>query len=173
MLPPATKIICVMEGTWCRAHKQWLCPGFPRHGVMSREDLEEVMTALKPSGEGLTFAQLHATNIQRCKRWHPNFMSGDGDEWTGADWSNAMCGESGEAANIVKKLRRLETGTTPGPDDPPKERLLEMLDEEIADVICYADLLAAHYGLDPARAVAMKFNKVSEKQGFPERLPLP
>jgi hypothetical protein len=27
-----------------------------------------------------------------------------------ADWSNAMCGEAGEAANVVKKIRWIETG---------------------------------------------------------------
>jgi NTP pyrophosphatase (non-canonical NTP hydrolase) len=94
----------------------------------------------------------------------------EADEWTGADWSNAMCGEAGETANVVKKLRRVETGTTPGPDDPPLDRLREMLAEEIADTVTYADLLAAHYGIDLAAAVADKFNRVSRRQGFPDRL---
>jgi NTP pyrophosphatase (non-canonical NTP hydrolase) len=45
-----------------------------------------------------------------------------------------------------------------------------MLAEEIADTVTYADLLAAHYGIDLAAAVADKFNRVSRRQGFPDRL---
>jgi hypothetical protein len=29
----------------------------------------------------------------------------------GDDWSNAICGEAGEVANVVKRMRRIETGT--------------------------------------------------------------
>lgn len=43
-------------------------------------------------------------NRRRCERWHPGFPHDPGG-WSGADWSNAMCGEAGEAANVVKKLR--------------------------------------------------------------------
>lgn len=116
----------------------------------------------------LTFTKLSKTNRSRCERWHPDF-DWDGASWTGADWSNAMCGEAGEAANVVKKLRRVETGT-PGPDDPPSEELKRMLADELGDIIAYADLLAQFYGIDLGRAVASKFNRVSERNGFPERL---
>jgi NTP pyrophosphatase (non-canonical NTP hydrolase) len=124
----------------------------------------------------LTFSRLREVNIARAKRWHPHF-GGDfarpnfpRDEWTGADWSNAMCGEAGEAANVVKKLRRYECGLK-GALDPRPDELRAALAEEIADVVTYADLLAAYYGIDVDEAVATKFNKVSERQGFPERLP--
>lgn len=117
---------------------------------------------------GLSFARLREANVTRCKRWHPGFLS-EADEWTGADWSNAMCGEAGETANVVKKLRRVETTTTQGPTDPPPARLIEMLADEIADTVTYADLLAAYYGIDLGAAVARKFNRVSERQGFPDR----
>lgn len=46
-----------------------------------------------------------------------------------------------------------------------------MLGEELADVFLYLDLLAGYYGVDLPAAIVKKFNKVSEKQGFPERLP--
>lgn len=55
----------------------------------------------------MTFEKFSQVNLERCKAWHPGFPN---DAWTGADWSNAMCGEAGEAANVVKKLRRQETG---------------------------------------------------------------
>jgi len=114
----------------------------------------------------LTFDKFSTTNAQRCARWH----NPDTDAWTGADWSNAMCGEAGEAANVVKKLRRHETRTSPQ-GDPDEATLLAMLADEIADVICYVDLLANYYGINTADAVASKFNRVSQRQGFPERLP--
>jgi NTP pyrophosphatase (non-canonical NTP hydrolase) len=81
-----------------------------------------------------------------------------------------MCGEAGEAANVVKKLRRYECGLC-GVNDPSEADLRAMLTEEIADVLCYADLLATYYGIDVAAAITAKFNAVSERQGFPERLP--
>lgn len=114
----------------------------------------------------MSFLQrLRATNIQRCARWH-----GPGTEpWGGADWSNAMCGESGEAANVVKKIRRLETRTG-SQDETPLATLVEKLGDELADTIIYADLLASHYGIDLEEAIVRKFNFVSEREGFPERL---
>lgn len=142
--------------------------------VAARAEVEEMnglLLVTEAKAKGLSFRALREANVTRCKRWHPGFLSGDADEWTGADWSNAMCGEAGETANVVKKLRRVETGTAPGPDDPSPDRLKEMLADELADTVTYADLLAAHYGIDLAEAVARKFNRVSERQGFPDRLP--
>jgi NTP pyrophosphatase (non-canonical NTP hydrolase) len=79
-----------------------------------------------------------------------------------------MCGEAGEAANVVKKIRRHETGM---PDRIPLPQLLPMLADELGDVVAYADLTARYYGIDLGNAVARKFNKISEREGFPERLP--
>jgi NTP pyrophosphatase (non-canonical NTP hydrolase) len=117
----------------------------------------------------LTFRLLAETNRTRCQRWHPGFPA---DSWTGADWSNAMQGEAGEAGNVVKKLRRAELNTR-GALDPSVETLREQLGAEIADTVIYADLLAQFYGLDLAEHVARKFNAVSSREGFPERLPQP
>lgn len=114
----------------------------------------------------LTFDALRVANSARKVRWH-----GDADEWTGADWSNAMCGEAGEAANVVKKLRRHETSTGTAYNTPPVDELLAALAEELADVVTYADLLAEKYGIDLAASVVAKFNRVSAAQDFPERLP--
>lgn len=130
----------------------------------------------------LTFERLRAMNAMRVTRWH-----GDDDGWTLADWSNAMCGEAGEAANVVKKIRRTESvlwdkQKYPGdgasahaklaemPAEEAREALIENLANELADIICYADLLAHFAGIDLGEAVRAKFNRVSEAQGFPERL---
>lgn len=114
----------------------------------------------------LTFDALRVANVSRKVRWH-----GEADEWTGADWSNAMAGECGEACNIVKKLRRHETHTGTAYNTPPVHELWEALSRELADVVTYCDLLADKYGIDLGAAVAAKFNVVSESQNFPERLP--
>lgn len=113
----------------------------------------------------LTFAELRQANATRVLRWHPP----ESVPWSGADWSNAMCGEAGEAANVVKKLRRAETGTM-AQGDPTPDELRAMLADEIGDVVCYLDLLALHYGIDMDEAVASKFNRVSARMGFPERI---
>jgi NTP pyrophosphatase (non-canonical NTP hydrolase) len=130
--------------------------------------------------------RLRKQNVSRLKRWH-----GDDASWTGADWSNAMSGESGEmleaalaalsamtqasvktgiVANTIKKIRRHETGLGTSYNTPELEPLIAKLAEEIADVVIYADLLANHYGIDLGRAVVQKFNEVSVGNGFPERL---
>lgn len=124
------------------------------------------MSTSRPNA--LSFAGLRSANVRRCTRWHPGFPFDQ--QWTGADWSNAAAGEMGEACNVVKKIRRLETGCDPGPDDPPVSKLRAMLADEIADTITYLDLLGAYYGIDVAAAVVRKFNAVSVRQGFPERL---
>jgi NTP pyrophosphatase (non-canonical NTP hydrolase) len=115
----------------------------------------------------LTFAQLRAVNAARAARWHPGFPY-DG-KWNGADWSNAAAGEMGEACNVVKKLRRQETGGR-GALDPEPYVLIGKLADEIADTIIYLDLLAAFYGIDTAEAVIRKFDAVSVREGMPERL---
>ena len=64
-----------------------------------------------------------------------------------------MAGETGEACNLIKKLRRGEAVRP------------ETIGEEIADVVIYADLLAARLGLDLGECVRAKFNLVSVKRG--------
>jgi len=120
--------------------------------------------------EGLRFADLKRANRSRVERWHPGFPADDG--WTGADWSNAMLGEAGEAANVVKKLRRIETGQLSKRTDESQavDDLKAKLADEIGDVATYLDLLAQFYGLDLATCVAMKFDKISEREGMPERI---
>lgn len=117
----------------------------------------------------LTIKHITEVNMLRGGRWHHGFPW-DNSEWSGADWSNAMCGEAGEAANVVKKMRRFETGVA-NAGDPSYPELHQMLAHEIADVFLYLNLLATYYGIDMEAAIIEKFNIVSEKQGFPERLP--
>lgn len=138
--------------------------GAPEASGPSRERLD------RPAAP-LTFARLSRVNRARARRWHDGFPHREGPhEWTGADWSNAMCGEAGETANVVKKLRRQETNLR-GAVDPDFRVLIEKLGDEIADTLIYADLLATYYGVDLAAAIVRKFNAISEREGLPERLP--
>lgn len=97
----------------------------------------------------LSFRQLRAVNVERCEAAFFPLESKDGP-W----WGNAMAGESGEACNIIKKIDR--DGVTP--------ELLQALALELADVVTYADLLAARFGIDLGLAVRTKFNIVSDRR---------
>lgn len=113
----------------------------------------------------LTFADLRAANAKRVKRWHPGGVT----DWSLSDWAVAMAGEAGELCNVVKKLNRERdriTGNTAS-----EAELRDALGKEIADTLIYLDLLAMRAGLDLAEVTIGKFNEVSERVGFPERLP--
>lgn len=114
----------------------------------------------------MTFHDVSEINLKRCERWHPGFPN---DGWTGSDWSNAMAGEAGEACNVVKKLRRDDFGKVQAAADNRAD-LLAKLATEIGDTFLYLDLLAQFYGLDIAQCVVDTFNRVSIREGFPERI---
>ena len=114
----------------------------------------------------LTFRAVSEINRVRCERWHPGFPA---DGWTGSDWSNAMAGEAGETCNVVKKLRRDDFGKVQAAADSRAD-LVAKLATEIGDTFLYLDLLAQFYGLDIARCVVDTFNRVSNREGFPDYL---
>ena len=108
----------------------------------------------------LTFHMLKRANKERMQVWSP------GRGWTGADWSNQMGGEAGEAMNVVKKLRIAETGTQRF-EMPTDDELKQKLADELADTVICADLLAQYYGIDLGSAVCKKFNEVSRRENLP------
>lgn len=121
-------------------------------------------------------SRLRIQNSTRKVRWH----GPETEPWSLADWSNAMQGEAGEVGDVIKKIRRVQTRTGPQTwADMPA--LLEELDHEMADTLIYMDLLdfeanalRRQLGLPEsttlAPAVTRKFDIVSVKMGFPERL---
>lgn len=117
----------------------------------------------------LDFDYVSRTNAARCAKWHPGFPR-DGI-WSLADWSNAMVGEAGEAANAVKKIRRVETSLV-GKVDPDLDDLRVSLANEIADTFLYLDLLATRAGIDLPAAIVAKFNAISVREGFEDRMVL-
>ncbi|MDZ7711723.1 MAG: MazG-like family protein [Rhodovibrio sp.] len=65
-----------------------------------------------------------------------------------------MSGETGELANLLKKVQRGDVSR----NDP-------RIADEFADVLIYLDLLAAEMGVNLSEAVTCKFNQTSEKVG--------
>jgi NTP pyrophosphatase (non-canonical NTP hydrolase) len=106
-------------------------------------------------------------NLSRYLRWHPQGIN----SWTRSDWAVAMVGEAGEACNFIKKLNRLRDGLVGNRgEDADAELLRKKLGKEIADVVIYCDLMAQAEGLDLSTLIAEKFNEVSVRNGFPERV---
>lgn len=114
----------------------------------------------------LTFGALRQASLARNARWHPGGLV----NWTLSEWGLAMCGEAGEAANVIKKLNRVRDGMRGNRKDETHASLIVDLGFELADTVIYADLVAAAAGIDLARAIIEKFNATSAKNGFPERL---
>lgn len=74
-------------------------------------------------------------------------------------WSNALCGEAGELANMIKK-RHL------GKEIPTKDVL-----KEIADIVTYADILCTKLGGKLSDVLVEKFNEVSDRHGCEIKIP--
>lgn len=133
---------------WPGAQEKTICEA---HSVQARS----VATAmgfsleLRPIEGALDFARLRDANVPRCEQAFHGV-----DAWSLERWALAMIGEAGEVCNAVKKIIRNDgSGSVPA------------LAQEIADVVIYADLLAARAGIDLGEAVRAKFNQVSRARG--------
>lgn len=114
---------------------------------------------------GLTFSGLTSANARRRREWHRE----NSEPWSLVDWSNELAGEVGEACNVVKKIRRIETNV--GRRGPrTRDELVEHLMQELADVVICADLVALELGCNLGKAVRDKFNATSLKHGLETRL---
>lgn len=114
----------------------------------------------------LTFDDLRRANIARLptfknRKGLPAHSEPDGSDWSLNDWCTAITGELGEAADILKKVRRGDFSLEEGRPD---------LAKELADVQTYLDILAFRAGIDLGQATIDKFNKVSERVGSPVQL---
>lgn len=101
----------------------------------------------------LTFRKLSRANLTRCEEsFHPL------EDWSPTDWATALAGECGEACNLIKKMRRGDA--------------VDVADigRELADIVIYADLLAARLGLNLEKCLEQKFNEVSDRLGSEVRL---
>lgn len=119
----------------------------------------------------ISFRQIQEMSRRRANRWH------DGAEpWSLLEWAGAMCGEAGEAANVAKKIKRVDQGMWNSAfaslkgQTLERERLVHELNREVADTILYAMCLLNETGADAETLLQMVFNEKSIAAGFPERL---
>jgi len=110
----------------------------------------------------LTFDAFRRANVTRCLKWHPAGI----ESWSPSDWLTAVTGELGELASLLK-MRNRERDGLPGNKFSPTDKQIA---DELADVLTYLDLLAAALGVDLGRAAVEKFNEVSARVGFPDRI---
>lgn len=110
----------------------------------------------------LTFDAFRAANVARCLKWHPQGI----ESWSPSDWLTAVTGELGELASLLK-MRNRERDGLPGNKFSPTDKQIA---DEVADVLTYLDLLAYVLGVDMGRAAVEKFNAISERVGFPDRM---
>jgi NTP pyrophosphatase (non-canonical NTP hydrolase) len=121
-----------------------------------------MLTRRKP----LTFVALRAANLFRLPlftnaKGEPAHTNPDGSDWTPGEWSNAVMGELGEAANLIKKVRR---------GDLTMEEARPALAKEFADAVTYLDILAYQCGVDLGDATRAKWDEVSERVGLDIRM---
>lgn len=108
---------------------------------------------------GLDLDVLRKANLARLPQFknakgNPAHTSCDGSDWSPTDWMTAVTGELGEAANLIKKLRR---------DDFSLEECRDEIADELADVLVYLDILCYQLGIDLSDSTINKWNKKSEQ----------
>lgn len=107
----------------------------------------------------LTFVALREANKNRLPQFknskgEPAHSKEDGSDWTLGEWMNAVTGELGEAANIIKKVKR---------GDLSLEEAKPLIAKEFADIITYLDITALQVGINLDEAVIEKFNEISRR----------
>jgi NTP pyrophosphatase (non-canonical NTP hydrolase) len=112
----------------------------------------------------LTFKTFRQANVMRCRKWHPGGIN----SWSTSDWLTALVGEVGEFASLVKMMNRERDGLPGNKFSPTKKQFAD----ELADIQTYLDLLAASLDIDLDSAVVEKFNEVSQRVGFTDRIDL-
>lgn len=96
----------------------------------------------------LSFRRLSRANRQRCEE---NQLPEE--DWTPSDWATILAGQTGDACNLIAKMRR---GDKVDVND---------IGRELADIVICADLLASRLGLDIEKCLVQKFNETSARQG--------
>ena len=114
----------------------------------------------------ITFKDFSLFNRRRCES--PKGFNHTLESWSLSDWMTATLGELGEAANILKKMNRARDGI-PGNSESIEE-LRAAFAEELADAFTYLDLLAQAAGVDLEAEAIRKFNIVSERIGYDNKM---
>lgn len=110
----------------------------------------------------INFHHFSRANLARALKWHPDGIN----SWSSSDWMTAITGEVGELASLIKMRNRERDGLGGNKFSPTNEQIAK----ECADVFTYLDLLATSMGIDLGQAIVDKFNEVSERNGFKDRI---
>jgi NTP pyrophosphatase (non-canonical NTP hydrolase) len=124
--------------------------------------VDDTIVIQSKTDDELTLAAFRRANVARCIKWHPAGIAG----WSPSDWLTAVTGELGELASLLK-MRNRERDGLPGNKFSPTDKQIA---DELADVFTYLDLLAEVLGVDLGAAAVSKFNEVSRRVGFPDRI---
>lgn len=116
--------------------------------------------------KGLRFSTLRAANLARIPTFRDRqgrlcHAKADGSDWTPSQWLQAVVGELGELANLLKKIDR---------GDMTLDSAREEVEKEFADVVIYLDIFASQFKIDLGEAVIAKFNEVSVRVLSPVRI---
>lgn len=110
----------------------------------------------------ITIRQFHEANERRRRS---DYGGGTEMTWDLVDWTNQLCGEAGELANLAKKVKRARPAQNGKEADPTLDEAKADFASEIADIIICASLVAGYLGIDLDAAVREKFNIVSDRIG--------
>jgi len=104
-------------------------------------------------------------NLKRCTS--PEGFNHSLESWSEAEWTNAIAGELGEAANLTKKLLRHRDRVAGNykPEDQDVDYLRRQAAHELCDAIIYADLAIQRLGFDTSELLIGVFNRKSEQLG--------
>lgn len=116
----------------------------------------------------MDLAKFSRSNRERCES--SSGFNHAVNAWSFNDWYTAASGELGELGNVLKKIRRLESGTTHRTQEADRERLQRRAEEEIGDAFIYLDLLATRMGIDFGEVIRDKWNATSAEIGYPRAM---
>lgn len=111
----------------------------------------------------VAFSTLITATATRSARWH-----NPDTPWSLSDYAVALAGETGEVCNVIKKLNRARDGMRGNAQS--EEELRSDLALELADTLAYLILLAHAANIDLVSAYATKYNEVSVRVGFSDRI---
>lgn len=141
-------------------------PAMP--GLTVTDRVEFLREVLRRQPAGLDLNRLRIANVARSI--DPAGFNQPMDAWSVAEWTNAICGEAGEAGNVAKKLLRLRKGTRGNRHSDTEQALLSQLAMEAADCVCYCDLTLASEGLSLSDVLTHVYNIKSDELGYPFKL---
>lgn len=113
----------------------------------------------------LNFRYVSQINKERALEWHKGGL----EEWSPAEWGNAAAGEMGELCNVLKKMLRISTDIQQA-NGKSFQQLRQMAAQEIGDTFLYLDLVAQRLDLNIETCIRDTFNRVSDREGFPQRI---